>query len=143
MARELAIDITEVPKFLEDYGDTFLSLSYFSHCLDRLSPYIAACMNSIALIKTNFQCKQNDALMKACVAVESATTSLRDGIVKRLKMIEERTQKLFSNMNQKEFRSIKEMIEREHVTIGAILCGLTVKWTSSGECSRMRMPADR
>ena len=42
LANQLKVPIMEVPRFLEDYGDTFMSLSYYRHCLDRLEPYFTA-----------------------------------------------------------------------------------------------------
>lgn len=127
MAKMLNVEVAEVPKFLEDYGDTFLSLSYFRHCLDRLSPYFDACIGSLKQIRGSFQLKQNFALMRTCDTVEQILNSLRGGISKRLQLIEGRTRRLFENMTQEEFRAVRSLIEQQHVAIGAILCGLTVK----------------
>jgi ribosomal protein S21 len=127
MAKTLNVEVQEVPKFLEDYGDTFLSLSYFRHCLDRLTPYFDACIKSLGMIRSSYQLKQNHHLMRTCDVVEQALQSLRGGLAKRLSLIEARTRKLFENMTQEEFRSVRTLIEQQHVAIGAILCGLTVK----------------
>ncbi len=127
MAKTLNVEVQEVPKFLEDYGDTFLSLSYFRNCLDRLAPYFEGCVRSLGMIRSSFQLKQNLALMRTCDVVEQALQSLRAGLAKRLALIETRTRQLFENMTQEEFRSVRTLIEQQHVSIGAILCGLTVK----------------
>ena len=127
MAKTLSVEVHEVPKCLEDYGDTFLSLSYFRHCLDRLSPYFDSCVGALGMIRTSYQLKQNQMLMRTCDVVEGALQSLRGNLAKRLAMIEARTKRLFENMTQEEFRSVRALIEQQHVTIGAILCGLTVK----------------
>jgi len=127
MARTLNVEVHEVPKFLEDYGDTFLSLSYFRHCLDRLAPYFDSVIGAMKMVRSSFQLKQNANLMRTCDVVEQALLSLRGGLAKRLNLIEARTKKLFENMTQEEFRSVRAMIEQQHVAIGAILCGLTVK----------------
>ena len=127
MARTLNVEVHEVPKFLEDYGDTFLSLSYFRNCLDRLAPYFDSVIAALSMIRKSYQLKQNGALMRTCDVVEQALLSLRGGLAKRLNMIEARTRKLFENMTQEEFRSVRALIEQQHVAIGAILCGLTVK----------------
>jgi len=127
MARSLNIDIHDVPRFLEDYGDTFLSLSYFRHCLDRLEPYFSACIRCMAPIRTHFQLKQNNNLMKACATVEEVINTMTASITGRLEVFEQRTREMWTNISQEEFRTVKVMIERYHVTIGAALCGLTVK----------------
>jgi hypothetical protein len=130
MAQSLSIDIFDVPRFLEDYGDTFMSLSYFRHCLDRLEPYFTACVRALAPIRSHFQLKQNINLMKTCDMVEEVINSMSASITGRLEVFEKRTREMWENISQEEFRAIRTMIERYHVTIGAALCGLTVKMSS-------------
>jgi hypothetical protein len=130
MAKTLDVGMHEVPKFLEDYGDTFLSLSYFRHCLDRLTPYFASCINALKMIRSSYQLKQNRNLMRTCDMIEAALGSLRATITQRLEMIETRTKSLFESMSQEEFRAVRTLIEQQHVSIGATLCSLTVKMNS-------------
>jgi hypothetical protein len=127
LARALGIPVFEVPRFLEDYGDTFLSLSYYRHCLDRLQPYFTACLDSLEMIRTHHQLKRNPNLMKVCKTVEDVITSVSASVAGRLEVFERRTQTMWDNVSQEEFRGIKAMIQRYHITIGAALCGLTVK----------------
>jgi hypothetical protein len=127
MATSLSVDIYDVPRFLEDYGDTFLSLSYFRHCLDRLEPYFSACVDSLVPIRKHFQLKQDINLMKACDLIEDVINSISASITGRLEVFERRTNEMWANITQDEFRAVKTMIERYHVTIGAALCGLSVK----------------
>jgi hypothetical protein len=130
MAASLNIEIFEVPRFLEDYGDTFLSLSYFRHCLDRLEPYFTACVESLKPIRTHFQLKQDPGLMKTCDTIEDTINNMSAAITGRLEIFERRTREMWGNLSQEEFRQVKTMIERYHVTIGSVLCGLTVKMNS-------------
>ncbi len=130
LARRLDVPVTEIPQFLEDYGDTFLSLSYFRHCLDRLAPYFGACIRALTMVRNSYQLKRDFNLMRSCDLIESVLGGLRSGISDRLAVIENHTRHLFNNMTQEEFRAVKALIERQHVTIGAILCNLTVKMNS-------------
>lgn len=130
MAKSLNIEVFDVPRFLEDYGDTFLSLSYFRHCLDRLEPYFTACVQSLGPIRSHFQLKQDKNLMRSCDIIEEVINSISAGITGRLEVFERRTNEMWANITQDEFRAVKTMIERYHVTIGAALCGLTVKMNS-------------
>jgi hypothetical protein len=130
MANSLNIEIFDVPRFLEDYGDTFMSLSYFRHCLDRLEPYFTACVQALAPIRTHFQLKQDHNLMKTCDMIEEVVNTMSASITGRLEVFDRRTREMWSNISQDEFRSVKTMIERHHLTIGAALCGLTVKMSS-------------
>lgn len=130
MAKSLNVEIFEVPRFLEDYGDTFMSLSYFRHCLDRLEPYFTACVQGMGSIRGHFQLKQNHNLMKTCDTVEDTINTISATVTGRLEVFEKRTREMWNNISQEEFRAVKTMIERYHVTIGAALCGLSVKMNS-------------
>lgn len=130
MATSLNVDIWDVPRFLEDYGDTFLSLSYFRHCLDRLEPYLTSCVRALAPIRSHFQLRQDQGLMKTCDVIEDTINNISASITGRLEVFEKRTREMWANLSQEEFRAVKTLIERYHVTIGAALCGLTVKMNS-------------
>ncbi len=127
MAKTLSIEVMDVPIFLENYGDTFMSLSYFRYCLERLEPYFSACLESLTPIRQHFQLKQNGNLMKTCDAIEDVVNSVTAKITGTLEAFERRTHQMWNNISQEEFRVVKSMVERQHVTIGAALCGLTVK----------------
>jgi hypothetical protein len=127
MANTLGIDVMGVPRFLENYGDTFMSLSYFRHCLERLAPYFTAALDALTPIRKHFQLKQNTNLMRTCDHIEEVINSVTASITGRLELFERRTKQMWDNISQEEFRSVKAMIERHHLTIGAALCGLTVK----------------
>lgn len=40
MSAKLNVKPEEIPRFMEDYGDIFLSLSYYRRCLDSIEPII-------------------------------------------------------------------------------------------------------
>jgi len=127
MADSLKINVMEVPLFLENYGDTFMSLSYFRYCLERLEPYFSACLDTIRDIRKHFQLRQNNSLMKSCDLIEDVINSVSASITGRLEVFENRAKKMWDNITQEEFSAIKQMVERNHTTIGAALCGLSVK----------------
>ena len=127
MAKSLNISVLEVPRFLEDYGDTFLALSYFRHALDRLGPYTQAVLDSLPPIRKHFQLKQDANLMRVCDTVERVVNEVSANITGKFEVFDRRTKEMWGNISETEFRAAKDMIERYHVTIGATLCGLTVK----------------
>ena len=127
LAATINVPVMEVPRFLEDYGDTFMSLSYYRHCLDRLEPYFTACLEAMIPIRKHFQLQQDMSLMRTCANIEDAVNSVSASITGRLEVFERRTNQMWERISQEEFRTVKAMIERYHVTIGGALCGLTVK----------------
>lgn len=133
MAKTLGVPIMDVPRFLEDFGDTFMSLSYYRHCLDRLEPYFASCLEALIEIRKHFQLRKNVNLMQTCDTIEDVINSVSAGISGRLEVFDRRTQQMWGNISQEEFRAVKSMVERFHETIGAALCGLTVKMNAFGK----------
>jgi len=104
-----------------------LSLSYFRHCLDRLGPYVQAVLDSMIPIRKHFQLRQDANLMKVCNTIERSVNEISANISGKFEIFDKRTAEMWGNISETEFRAVKEMIERYHVTIGSSLCGLTVK----------------
>ncbi len=127
MARSLNIDVWDVPRFIEDYGDTFMSLSYFRYCLDRLTPYMEACTEALNPIRDHFQLKQDMNLMKTCDLIEETINSLASAISGRLEVFDRRTKEMWNDISQEQYREVKALIEKYYISIGASLCSLTVK----------------
>ena len=57
MADKLKIKPEEIPRFMEDYGDIFLSLSYYRRCLDAIEPIITEFLEAMDALKDNYQFK--------------------------------------------------------------------------------------
>jgi hypothetical protein len=127
MAKNLNIEPTEVPKFVEDVGDTFLCLSYYQHCLDRLEPYFSACIESLGPIRSHFQLRHDQNLMRNCDIVEHSINAVTAAVTGHLEVFGRRTREMWMHVTQEEFQQVRTLIERYHVTLGGALCALTVK----------------
>jgi hypothetical protein len=127
MADKLEIGVMEIPAFLEDYGDIFLSLSYYRQCLDRLQPHMNNYLSSMEILRKNFQVKSDPTLMRTCESIERVLNDLSMTITSRFEYFDRETKEMWSSISAHQFRHVKAMIESYHVTIGGILCALTVK----------------
>lgn len=127
MSKKLGIEIQDVPLFLEDYGDVFLSLSYYRQCMEKLEPQIDDFLESLTEIRGNFQLKQNLNLMETCDTVEYTMNSMMAAIAGRFETFERYTTAMWENIDAVRFRQMKNFIEDYHVTIGGTLCAVTVK----------------
>jgi len=127
LANKLRIRIHELPGFLEDYGDVYLSIGYFRNCLERLTPYFTTLLNSLSDIQNHFQLKQNANLMRSCKAVEKVVLSCSAKLSGRMELFDKMVAEIWTDITPEKFREVREMIKREHVAFGAVLCGLTVK----------------
>ncbi len=118
------ISLSEVPKFLEDYGDTYLSLAYFKNCLDVLVPQIIAFEESMSELMTNYQLRNDRRLTHS---ISHICSRVSQSALNRFSSFDIQSKTLWEDINAESFARVKRTIQADHVTIGAIMCGLTVK----------------
>lgn len=127
MAQKLSIDMMEIPQFLEDYGDIFLSLSYYRQCLDRIQPLLDNFLDSVESLRRNWQLKNDQSLMQTCTMMETRLNELAAAVTGRFENFDRSTAEMWSNISAIRFQRVKELIQSYHTEIGAVLCALTVK----------------
>lgn len=127
MASELEIAITEVPAFLERYGDIFLSLSYFRDCLDEIMVDVDAFVDWAEEIKSSTEILRINGNGETIERVLTDLRATQTSIVGRFEFFNHRSQDFWSNINAESFREFRDLVTAHHVSIGAVLCGLAVK----------------
>lgn len=127
MADKLDIGLADVPKFLEDYGDIFLSLSYYRQCLDYIEPIITNFIASMDDLRSNWQARNDAGLMKTCNMIESVMNNLMANITGRFESFDRATSNMWDNLNADRFRRVENLITNYHTTIGGVLCAMSVK----------------
>jgi len=133
MADRLGIPIESIPKFLEDYGDIFMSLSYYRQCLDQLLPQVQSFMDGIAMIRSSHQLAQDRSTMGAIDSIESAVNGKLASITGKIESFERSTNDMWRELNADRFKRIEALVARYHTSIGGALCALSVKmaaWTN-------------
>jgi hypothetical protein len=127
MADKLGLEIMAIPNFLEDYGDIFMSLSYYRQCLDEILPNIQSFMDSLSDIRENYQLRQDTNLMATIATVEETINSHMANITGRLESFERATNDMWRDLTADRFRKIETLISSNRVAIAGVLCALSVK----------------
>lgn len=127
MANGLGIELSGIPRFLEDYGDIFLSLAYYRNCLDQMVPAISEFLKTLGMIRQLRQLAHDEELMETCAAMESTINGLMVSIAGRFENFERSTNDLWQNISAERFRRVESLIKSYHTTIGGVLCSLAVK----------------
>jgi hypothetical protein len=127
MADRLGIPIERIPKFLEDYGDIFMSLSYYRSCLDQLLPQVQSFMDGIAMVKSNRQLAQDISLMKMVGMIETTVNGSLSNITGKIESFERSTNDMWRDLNADKFKRIETLVSNYHTSIGGALCALSVK----------------
>lgn len=127
MAKKLEIEISDIPKFLEDYGDIFMSLAYFRECLDKIIPQITQLMEDMGEMRSNMQLAADRNLMKTCTFMEERLTDVTTSLTGRFESFHQYSSDMWENVTAESFRNVKQMVANHHTTLGGVLCGLAVK----------------
>jgi len=121
------IEFQEIPNFLEDYGDTFLSLSYYRACLDRIMPTIDQFLDSLRSFKKSQQLASDKMLMRTCDEMQATINELVSTTTGWLESFERNTNEMWDHMSPDTFRRVEAIIKGYQTVIGGILCALSVK----------------
>ena len=127
MADKLEIGLDQVPTFLEDYGDIFLSLAYYRQCLDDMEPTVDDFLRSVDDIQSNFQLKGDQHLMETCTRMRSTINGRMAAISGRFESFDLSTRDMWDDLTAERLRKVATMIRSYHTTIGGVLCSLSVK----------------
>jgi hypothetical protein len=127
MAEKLEIRTEDVPKFLEDYGDIFLSLSYFRQCLEYITPIVSELLEWLDDLLKYRQCREDATLAKTCQMIQATLNESMAAVTGRLEDFDNSTANFWENVSAARFRQVEQLIRSYHTTIGGVLCALTVK----------------
>ncbi len=130
IAEKLGIDLLEVPTFLEEYGDVFLSLAYYKGALDEIIPRVTKFLEELDDLNDNYQVRQMPRFAETCDTLQMRFNDITASITGRFESFDKNSKTLWDNINAATFQAMKEMIEAHYVTIGGVLCGLLVKMDS-------------
>ena len=127
MAQKMQMNLEDLPVFLEDCGDTFLSMAYYRQCFDQVLPIVKELLVAIGEMRSSFQLKTDRTLMQSCDMVESKLKWMVSNLSKLFDVFDQRLGDMWSNLSAERFREVKDAIERHHTTVGGLLCALNVK----------------
>lgn len=146
MAAKLEIRLEEIPTFLEDYGDIFLSLSYYRQCLDHIEPLVSNYLEWMKELHDSWPAQREPNLLAACKMIEETLNATMLAITGRFESFDRGTKDLWEHVSAERFRKVESLIKSYHTTIGGVLCALTVKmeaWVRTFAHKKAGGPAKR
>lgn len=130
LANRLGIPVESIPRFLEDYGDIFMSLSYYRHCLDKLLPHVQSFMDGIAMVRDSHQLAHDRGLMQMVTRMEATINGKLSNITGKVESFERSTNDMWRDLTADRFKKIEAATSRYHTSIGGALCALSVKMSA-------------
>ena len=126
--------MSDLPRFLEDYGDVYLSLAYYRYCLDEDLPKIRAFLETLPEIRASQQLKQDRALIQACSMIEQRLKRAVGQISSIIELFRLETEDMWCDLTHDGFQRASQLIHDYQTMIGGGICAIHVKmkhWSDS------------
>lgn len=127
MTRRTGIPLADIPKFIEDYSEVFISLSYYRHGFESIGDAIARILLWIEELKRHRDVMATPQTLTSCKKTEETLKFLSTSLRERLARLQYSFETFWKDINQQSFLNLRQQIEDNHTSMGAVLCGLVVK----------------
>lgn len=127
LADRLGIRLDQVPKFLEDYGDIFLSISYYRQCFGGIGPAFTDFSESVEEIRTNRMLQHDRNLVENCTRIRGVFNDLAGSMRQRFRTFDFGSKNMWMDLDATRFHQFRDLVRNSHTTMGGVLCALSLK----------------
>lgn len=123
----LGVEIDQIPGFLEDYGDIFLSLSYFKRTLEDIRPTFERFKAWTNEGIRNSHLRHDKDAIRYTEIVDAQMEEAIAFTMLRFKAFDEASAEFWKDLSEYRYAHLRRLVTSNHRTIGGILCALSVK----------------
>ncbi len=127
LSTTLNIDISQIPSFLEDYGDVYLSLAYYQFCLEDNAPRLKRFLAEMRTLKGEPRFRSDASFQRSCTVIEEKLMLVFQEVNDVLNSFRTRTADLWKDLSNERFRDMEQLVLSHQTQIGGALCAITVK----------------
>jgi hypothetical protein len=127
MATTLGVSIAKLPTYLEDFGDLYLSLSYFENHFVDLSPKVEQMILWAMDVASSSHLRNDPLSQKTFTDVERRIRYLKDNLDTRFKNLSEVTNVNWDLLDVTMFQKVQRGILAEQIYFATGIYGLAVK----------------
>ena len=146
MANKTGMPLNEIPRFLADYSDVFLSVAYYRHTFQSIVPDINRFWLWLGDLRTHREVNSSPRTLASCKKVEESLRFLSTSIRERLTKFQGGFDLFWGDINKDSFSTLRSEIVENHAGMGAVLCGLVVKmrhWSEEFPDNAVGSPSKR
>jgi hypothetical protein len=127
LADSLQVGLTEIPNFLEEYGDVFLSMAYYRSIFGGIEPGLELISAWSEEVSRSFRMRSDASFQRKNGAMLATLQRIAKAVRAILGGFEAMAKRFWDNLSMGSFKSLRETVSRQHELIGGLLCGLEVK----------------
>ncbi len=127
LATQLGIDLADMPQFLEDYADVYLSLAFYQKCHEDNALGFEGLIRDFEGLTRAPSLQNKPAVTNQ---FETAIETFRDlyrSVGNILVALRARTAVMWEDISAERFEKMSELVVGHQEKIGALLCAITVK----------------
>jgi hypothetical protein len=127
LADHLQVDLNEIPTFLEDYGDVFLSMAYFRAIYASVLPVLVQFQSWSKEAMESFLLREDKDFQRSCKSMLATLGNVAEAIAAAFADFDRTAKGFWDDISMTSFHRLKEAVTRQHTTVAGLLCGLYVK----------------
>ena len=127
MAATLGVSVARLPNYLEDFGDLYLSLSYFESYFLEIGPKVDQLLVWMQDVAENSHLRNDNYAQKSFIDSGRRVRYLKDNLETRFKNLSEATTLNWDRLDVGMFKTVQSSILKEQIYLATGLCGLAVK----------------
>ncbi|MEC4593394.1 hypothetical protein VPG91_20490 [Nitrospirillum amazonense] len=127
IAGRLGLKLTEIPEFLAQYGDIFLSVAYFRSCRDGAHALLEEFGRWLVDLKRAPLVQTDSAAQRLITTVDTSLDIIMAQLEGCFRSFDRMTRQLWDDLSAEGFQAMRREIEAHHTSVGALCCGLAVK----------------
>jgi hypothetical protein len=141
LAQRLEINLREIPAFLEDYRDVYLSLAYYDLCTRKVQRQSENTLRSFETMRSVPSLAAQPHLMRSMQQVERCLAILGNDVGEIIEDFKFRTLEMWEDISAARFRDMRELVSFYQTRLGASLCAATAKVSAWDERFPPEVPA--
>lgn len=127
MAERTGIPLAEIPAFLEEYSDVFLSVAYYRYGFESIGPDVDRFLVWMRDLRAHRDVTSSPKIAGEFKEVEDTMRFLANSLRERLSQFQTGFETFWKNINRESFLQMRKQIEENHASMGSVLCGMIVK----------------
>ncbi|MEQ8604142.1 MAG: hypothetical protein RIB45_12570 [Marivibrio sp.] len=127
LAEKLNVNLEDIPRFVEDYGDVFLSLAFFQETLDKMVPGLDLFLGWTEDLRASWQIKNDRAQDRILKQIIADLSDISGSITGRFESFDRKTKDFWEDVSAERFKEVRDLVTAHHMTVGGVLCGLNLK----------------
>ena len=127
LADSLNINLSDIPDFLENYAEVYLSLSFFGKCQNDVTSGLGVFSDELRLIACAPCCNVDRSAARSIEHTAENLRHLHSEVAGILHKFKEQTTEMWQDISAERYQNLKRLIIDSHKKVATNLCAITVK----------------